>query len=84
MCLELDDIYKNFGPQLMAYVGKYMPDDKYAQRVITEWSFLRFEENRTKIKMTKRAIGIYLRLVARDLITNYFHSIYGKEESTRH
>lgn len=69
-----ETVYSKYGPQLYAYAKRFIPDDPEAVRLIIEWAFTQYEKKPDKVIMTDKAIGIYLRLIARNLITNYFHS----------
>lgn len=81
MCNEIEEVetfYQTWQPQVWAYIQKYIGDTEgcsiVIQQVFDEWN------NRPeKVSISKPSIRTWLILCSKKLITNYLHSIYGKE-----
>ena len=71
---DTESIYKKYAPQLYSFVTRFISNDTEAVTLIIEWAFAQYENKTDKVQMTERGTGIYLKLIARNLITNYFHS----------
>ena len=68
--LDVEDAYRIYVPQIIAYCRKYIPDENVVMKIV-EFVFEKYEEKKQRFKFTERSLEIYLRICARSCITNY-------------